>query len=170
MQIILKITLLLLLLAVGYQDLKERKVFLWVLITLGGVLGYLHFKEVGRNQFLIYISINILIVFFIILIVSIYSKYKLRKELRQSIGYGDLLFFFIIAIGFPNFTFLILFIFSIFFTGIAFFLVKIINKKYGYEILTTANPLVPLAGFQALFIAFVFLVNWSLKIVNLYTL
>lgn len=160
MILILKFLLIITLLSITYQDLKEREVSFFLFILVGLLLGYFHYAESVWEVFLISIAINVIVVLLILLILSIYSKLKLKKNLNQTFGIGDALFFSALAIGFPTATFLVLFSFSLFFSFIIFLMLKRKLKQHT----------VPLAGFQALFLSIVFLVNWAFEFTNLYAI
>ncbi len=156
----LKLLLIISLLSVTYQDIKERRVSLFLFVAVGLLLGYFHYIESSIEVFLISITVNISVVLLILLILFLYSKIKLKKNLNQTFGIGDAVFFSVLAIGFPTATFLVLFSFSLFFSFIVFLILK---KKLKHST-------VPLAGFQALFISIIFLVNWVFRFTNLYAI
>ncbi len=158
MLIILKLLLLLCLLAISYQDFKERKVYLWLLLLAVGLLGYLHYLHSVPTQFLRIILLNIGIVVGIVFILYLYAKFKLKLALQETFGFGDLLFFIAIAVGFPTISFIVLFSFSLFFT-----LVTYLILKKGLQ-----QNTVPLAGLQALFFSLIFLLNWAFHFINIY--
>ena len=105
----LKLLLIITLLSITYQDLKEREVSVFLFVVVGLLLGYFHFIESTTEVFLISIALNICIVLIILLILFLYSKIKLKMKLSQTFGIGDAIFFSVLAIGFPTATFLVLF-------------------------------------------------------------
>ena len=110
----LKLLLIITLLSITYQDLIERKVSLFLFVVVGLLLGYFHYNESSTGVFLISIAINILVILFILLILFLYSNIKLKKNLSQTFGIGDAIFFSAMALGFPTATFLVLFSFHYF--------------------------------------------------------
>lgn len=156
--LILKILLLLILTQIVAQDIKERKVTLFLFISSILILGYLHFLNVEPINFLTSILMNLTIVILLLSILSLYSKFKLKKPLKETFGMGDAVFFLAFAFAFPTYSFLVLFSFSLFFTGVIFFFFK--RKLY--------HKTVPLAGLQALFLTLVFISNWFFDFVDLY--
>jgi len=158
MLIILKIVLMLCLWTIVYQDIKERSVYLWILIATMLLIGFLHYQHSLSGLFLSSILLNIAIVLTIIFILFLYAKFKIKLALQDTFGFGDLLFFLTIAIGFPTITFVVLFSFSLFFSLILFLVVK---KKLKHKT-------VPLAGLQALFFSLIFLLNWAFNFINIY--
>lgn len=158
MLIFIKILLLLNLLGIAYHDFKERNVYLWLLLVVLLLSGFLHYQHSLLIPFLVSILLNIGIIFVIVAILYLYAKFKLKKSLQNTFGFGDLLFFLIIAVGFPTITFVVLFSFSLFFSLLLFLVLK---KKLKHKT-------VPLAGLQALFFSFIFLLNWGFNFLNLY--
>ncbi|WP_156772410.1 hypothetical protein [Urechidicola croceus] len=79
--------------------------------------------------------------------------------MNETFGMGDALFFLCIAVGFPTVTFLILFSFSLFFAITIF---SVLKKSQQYNT-------VPLAGLQSVFLAIIFLIDWSFDVINIYS-
>jgi len=160
MLILGKILLFVALFFIVIQDFKERQVYLWLFLVTGITMALLHLHDSMIQIFLINISINLLIIFIIIAVLYFYATIKMKKDLQQTLGLGDILFFMVLAIGFSTGTFLVLFTFSLIFS-LVFYLAAKSNLKY---------KTVPLAGLQALFIGIVFLVNWAFNFINLYAI
>ncbi|MFV0249064.1 MAG: hypothetical protein ACK5H1_08935 [Tenacibaculum sp.] len=158
MSLVVKIIFIIVLLFIFFQDIKETKVVLG-LFLLGSILGtYIFYKQYFTAVFLINIAVNCAVVIFIGLLVFIYAKIKLKKEMWEAIGAGDFLFFFLMALIFPTVKFLTLFTSSLFFSLILSLLLKSKLK----------HRTVPLAGFQALFLSLILTVNLLFSIINLY--
>lgn len=150
--------LLSLLLIIFHQDLKERQVFLLVLLTAIVAGSFIYFKNTLLNIYLLNILINLIILSTILVIIFLYSKLKLKKSFFYSLGLGDILFFILLSVSFPTVTFLTLFSISLFFSLILFLTLKPkLNQKT-----------VPLAGFQALFLFLILFINLVFDIVNIY--
>jgi len=160
LEFLLKITIILSLLGITLQDFKERKVYVWLFILSGFLLGFLHFNKVFYQSFILTTIINCSIVFTVIFVLYIYAKTILKKPLQKTFGMGDFLFFIVLAIGFPTATFLVLFSFSLLFSLILYFILK--NRL--------KHKTVPLAGLQALFVCLIFISNWVFNFSNLYTI
>lgn len=158
MLLFIKIVLLLGLLLITFQDFKERKVSLWLLIVVLFLLGFLHLQNSTPLLFLANSFVNMGIVFLILFTLYLYTTYKLKQAFLTAFGLGDLLFFIAIAIAFPTLTFIVLFTFSLFFTALIYFL---FSKKLNHQT-------VPLAGLQSLYFSLIFLLNWSLTLFNFY--
>lgn len=158
MLIVLKIVLLASLGIIVYQDFKDRKVYLALLLIPLFSLGFLNYKNSLTSQFLINTALNFALVIVILGILFLYSKYKLKESLQNTFGFGDVLFFLVIAVGFPTFTFIVLFSFSLIFSLVLFLIIK---KNFKQQT-------VPLAGLQALFFSLLFSLNWIFNFVDLY--
>ncbi len=154
----LNIIFIMLLLWVFYQDLKERKVMLFLMLGLLLLGGFLHSSFQLFEIFLLYIGINISVIGCILLILVLYTRWVMKKKLFEVFGLGDLLFFLILAVSFPVPTFLILFSSSLLFAFVAFIALKPSLKE----------STIPLAGFQALFISLIVTSNLIFNFTNLY--
>ncbi len=128
---------------IAFQDFKERAVY-WFLFPLMGIfLAIPFFIEMGTTQYLMAIGLNTLIVSSILLILYLYTKWVAKKQfLDGSFGFGDLLFFYAFALGFPTMTFLLLFCTSILFSLLVFLLLRSRSRQ----------KTVPLAGLMGLFL------------------
>lgn len=148
------------LLLIFLQDFKERKVYVLTLVVSAIGTGSLHFYNSEPYVFLTVILSNFFLLFIVLSTLWLYTKLILKKEFKDSIGTGDLFFFFILALGFPSATFLILFVSSLLFSLLIF---KIIERKL-------KSKLIPLAGLQALFLMLIFLSNSCFHFSNLYSI
>ena len=159
MMLTLNILMIALLFWIFYEDLKDRSITLvWMLLLL--ILGgFLNFEKQILELFLINTLINVLTVSFVMSILWVYAKFKLKKELFKVFGMGDLLFFVFMAVSFPTTTFLVMFSCSLIFS----LLVSTFLQK-------TLTKWVPLAGLQALFLGLIFGVNHFFNFVNLYAM
>jgi len=155
----LNIVLLGLLLWIFFEDLKERQISLLAILGLIILGGFLNYRHHILELFLISTLINTLVIAAIIFILWMYTKFKLKKQLFQVFGAGDLLFFLFLAIAFPTPTFLVVFSSSLIFAFLIFILFRKQLTKW-----------VPLAGLQALFIALIVGVNELGQIINLYAI
>lgn len=98
----------------------------WILFPLAGLgMGYLYFIHSDIHVYTVLIFTNLLIVTAVISILYLYTKHLRGMEfLNVSFGLGDILFFVALAVGFPTITFLILFVSSILFSLLIFFVIK----------------------------------------------
>jgi hypothetical protein len=151
--------MILLLLWVFLQDIKERQVTLVLLLSLILLGGFLHYKKQILEIFLLNILVNTMTILVVVFILWMYSKLKLKSELFHVFGTGDLLFFLFLAVSFPITTFLVVFSSSLIFSLIVSIVLKNSLKKW-----------IPLAGLQALFLSLLIGANQLFHIVNLYAL
>jgi len=142
------------------QDFRERAVYVWLFIITSLLMGYLYFSTTNNVEYLINIGINLSLIATIIGVLFLYAKYKIKIPFSQIFGFGDVFFFITIAMSFPIATFLVLFSFSLLFSLVIFKFLKVYLKEKS----------VPLAGLQALFFLFVFSINWSFQLTNLYAI
>ena len=125
-----------------FQDVTERMVY-WVVFPMVGLfLGLAHWQHTTQEVFTIFTLVNIFFVTHLLFVSWLYTKYiKGMKYLGQSIGLGDLLFFYAIAFGFPTTTFILLFIAALLFSLILHTAIGVVKKQHT----------VPLAGYMSLF-------------------
>lgn len=138
-----------------FQDFKERQV-LWFLFPLTAfLLGALHVVQVGDwNLFAYHCILNGTVVTGMITLVWLYTTAIAKKEfLGHSIGLGDLLFFYALALGFPTLSFIVLFTGALLFSLLAYLIIK--NRL--------PIKTVPLAGLMSLFVIAVLCCHLILK-------
>ncbi|MDA9316478.1 hypothetical protein N9Q58_01025 [Polaribacter sp.] len=160
MNIILEVLFTLVLVILCFQDFKERKVSLSLLVLAILLGGSIHFQQQNRAVFLVAIAINVLIVFILFLIIGVYAKIKMKQPVFNVIGLGDLFFFMVLAVSFPTLSFLVLFVFSLIFSWSIFMLIKQHLKE----------ETVPLAGLQSLFLMLVLMTNWITNSFDLFAM
>ena len=159
MIVLLKIALGFCLLSIFVQDIKERRVYVFLYLTCGFIMSYLHFTHtVSSSQYIVSIGLNLFVLAIIMIVLTLYSRWKLKKPLKETFGSGDFLFFVVVALGFSTTSFLVLFSFSLLFTGITY---RLMMPK-----LVCAT--VPLAGLQALFFCVLFVSNWMFSYLDFY--
>lgn len=148
------------LLWVFYQDIKERQVywFLFPVIALCSVI--LLYNNVFFELFKTTLIINLVFVLFLILVIFIYSKYKLKTTISKTFGLGDMLLFFALAFTFSSVSFLVLFVFGLVFSLILHLLIK---NKSEYKT-------IPLAGYLSLFFALTYGAHWLGILKSVYTI
>lgn len=158
--VFIKALLLMTLIYVAYQDIKERQVY-WILIVLAGLLfGYLHFKNTLTELFLTSVVMNMIFVCFLFIVVYLYSRFKLKISFNEAFGTGDILFFIALAFTFSTVSFLVVFIFSLFFSIVLQIVLQQRQK----------HSTVPLAGYMSLFFIITYIAQWSGVITNLYSI
>ena len=158
MELILKIGSLISLLAISYQDFKERSVSLYLFMLALIFASFLYYRYTSSYEYFINAIRNLSLVLFIMGILLSYSWFKLKQPLFEVFGLGDALFFLVLAFGFSTTTFIVLFVSSLIFALIVFMAMKP----------SISNKTVPLAGLQALFLVLLFGVNWMFNLVNFY--
>ena len=151
---------LVILILIFLQDLKERKVYLWLLIVAFILSGYLFYQQTILQLYLLHISTNALVFLMLILVLFLYSKFKMKLKLSDALGFGDILFFLVFVFGFPVETFLLLFVSSLVFSLILY---QVLKPKL-------SKKTIPLAGLQALFLFLILFINLAFNIVNLYSI
>ena len=151
----LKILIIIVFGIIFWQDGKERLVY-WFLYPLLGILGFsiqLFYSDLS----LIFINsaINLFFIITIVLILWVYTKLILKKDLlNKGIGIGDLLLFGFLSFCFSIISFFILFVFSLIFSLSLFLILK--RKK-------TETESIPLAGFMSVFFAVVYLLTFFIN-------
>ena len=149
------------LLVICYQDFTARLVYWFLFPLIGIILGTLHYMSVTNTFFIYSVLANIMLVCSILLMLYLVARYFLKKQfLNHSLGLGDILFFFALAVGFPTITFMILFVYSIFFSLLLFLVLKR-NLKF---------KTVPLAGIMSMFFIMVFSTSLFYDIPILYSI
>ena len=145
---ILRLTLVLILLWVFYQDYKDRLVYSFLFPIIAGIFVILFYinNYVGVLYMIYSIGFNLLCVGLIITILYLYSNLKLRKKfINHTFGLGDIFILIVITFGFPTYTFLLLYGLSMLFAVCSHVCLKQFYK----------HKTVPLAGYIALFYAIV---------------
>ena len=158
MELTLKIGSFISLVAISYQDFKERSVSLYLFIFALIFVSFLYYRNTSSFEYFMNAVINLSLVLFIMGILLSYTWFKLKQPLFEVFGLGDALFFLVLAFGFSTSTFIVLFVSSLIFALTLFILTK---SKFN-------DKTVPLAGLQALFLVLLFGVNWMFNLVNLY--
>jgi len=138
------------LLWVFYQDIKERQVFWFLFPVIAFCSGSLLHTNLFFELFKTTLIINLAFVLFLILVILIYSKYKLKTPISKTFGMGDMLLFLALTFTFSSVSFLVLFVFGLIFSLILHVLIK---SKSEYKT-------VPLAGYLSLFFALTYVTYW----------
>ena len=156
--IFIKALLIATLIAIAYQDIKERLVYWFLFPLLGLTVGILFYTQTLPELFLVSTLINLIIVCLFYLVIVIHSFFILKKSFREVIGMGDILMFFFLIFTFSSVSFIVTFISAIVFSFIAHILLKKNIKK----------ETVPLAGYMSVFYVFTYLAFWFGTIDSLY--
>ena len=138
------------LLSIFYQDLKERMVY-WPLFLLVAIsCGFLHYKNTYFEIFTISVLMNLVFISILLGVVYLYSNFKLKVGLNESIGIGDILLFVALSFSFSTISFIVIFVFSLIFS----LALHLILKK------RMTNKTVALAGNMSLFFALTYISYW----------
>ena len=157
---VVKIILIMCLLMVFYQDMKERMVYWFLFPIIAICSGILLYNNMLTEVFKTTVMINLVFVVFLITVVFAYSKLKLKTSITQTFGLGDMLLFFALAFTFSSVSFLILFVFGLIFSLVLHLFLK--NKS--------SHQNVPLAGYLSLFFAIVYISHWTGILKSVYTI
>lgn len=160
MKLPLEILWMLILGILFYQDMKDRKVYLWLLVSGIFIGGFIHLQYQNFIVFFATTCGNLLFITILFALLWLYAKLKLKKKIFEVFGAGDLLFFILLAVSLPTVSFLIVFVFSLLFSLLIFLLLK---QRF-------TSKTVPLAGLQSLFLGLVLIANKVLVSVNLYAI
>jgi len=134
-------------------------VYWFLLPSIILLLGIEHFYKALNINFITAILLNSGIIFSVLLLLYLYTILVIKKPfLKEVFGLADALFFLALAVAFPTATFLIIFVFSLFFSILTWLILK--SR-------TTYNT-VPLAGYMSIFLIFVLVGNWVSPSLNLY--
>lgn len=156
--IFLKILLVFSFLIVLWQDVQSREVYWFLFPIIGVCCGFLYFLNTMPELFLISIFMNLIFLSILLLVIYLYSKYKLKSSLKTSIGSGDVLLFFALCLSFSSVSFITCFVLSLTFSLVLHLLFK---KRDSIKT-------VPLAGYMSLFFVLVYLGSWTGLIDSLY--
>ena len=132
-----------------YQDIKSRKVNVWVICALFLLSLWHGWNSLALHDFTLRLLLNNLFILFQLIILYGYLIIRYRKlklHLLQFLGLGDILFWIAITPLFAFPEFLIFFVISILLSLVIFI---------GYRVVSKDNKiLIPLAGFQSLVLIF----------------
>jgi hypothetical protein len=153
----LKLILVIVFAFVLYQDFKSRLVY-WFLYPIIGVLAFaIQLQNLPVSIALTNLGFNLLFVVLILLVSTLYIKFR-NLDFKNTIGIGDILFFLFIAGTFSIVSFLVLFVFSLVFSLILHIVLN--NKK--------EQATVPLAGYMSLFFGVVYALSFCFNNAFLY--
>jgi hypothetical protein len=168
------------LLAIFYQDQKERRVFLWLLLGILCLLAVLHIASVGWLQFGISLLFNLVITLVLLSVLAAYIKLRMpTASFLEVFGLGDVLFIIGLALGFSTLSFVTLLVFGLLFSLVLHWVwlamfSRLPDGEAGKRASTLSSTddqlatTVPLAGYLALFFAGVLVVHWLGFYENLY--
>ncbi len=158
--LVVKIILILTLLYTFYQDFKERKVYWFLFLIIGVTCGILHYTSTLSELFFTSVLMNLAFIVLLLLVVFLYSKFKLGVNFKDTFGLGDTLLFIALSLTFSTVSFIIVLIFSLIFALVIHLSLKSKSKF----------STVPLAGYISLFFAITYVAYWTGFISSLYTI
>lgn len=158
--IVLKIAIIAILLTIFIQDIKAREVYWFLFPILAISAGVLFYKSVFPQLFFTTTLINLGFVFFLLLVVFLYSKWKLKTTITNTFGLGDVFMFIALCFTFSSISFIVVFVFSLIFALTLHLALKQKSK----------HKTVPLAGYQGLFFLCIYIGYWSGFINSIYSI
>ena len=158
MELVVKITLILLLLTVCYEDVTERQTYWFWFPLMALVLGVLHLNQTVWPVFVTSVGINLCVVWLFLILIYGYARLKLGVHPRQVFGLGDAFLFLALAFSFSTISFITVFVFALVFSLV---LHMVLNTK-------SKPHTVPLAGYMSLFFAITYIAYWFEGIDSLY--
>ncbi|TVZ52272.1 type IV leader peptidase family protein [Dokdonia sp. Hel_I_53] len=168
-----KILLTLNLIAIFYQDIRDRAVYWFLFLTLAIQITYLHYQEVGFQNLIINTSFNLIFTGFILFFLLLFIYFKTGKfSYKDAIGLGDILMFIAISCTFATYSFAVLFVFGLIASLICHLIITrvarvTLSRKRNSKHIAT---MVPLAGYLAIYYLLVYIVYWLGYNANLYLL
>lgn len=158
--VVLKFALTITLTTIFIQDIKSRHVYWFLFPLLAICASVLFYQNVFPQFFFNTTLINLSFVLFLILVVFLYSKWKLKTSITNTFGLGDMLMFIALSFTFSSVSFIVVFVFSLIFSLTLHLLLKQ-NSKY---------QTVPLAGYQSIFFLFIYIGYWSGLVNSIYSI
>jgi hypothetical protein len=155
---ILKATLILSFGIVFFQDLKDRQVYWFLFPVIGGLCGFLFYKNTLFDLFLMSVLMNLFFITVLFIIVFLYATCKLKTSFFNTIGLGDLILFIGLSLSFSTISFIVIFICALIFSLV----IHLSMKKESIE------ATVPLAGYMSLFFLITYISHWTGIIDSLY--
>ncbi|HWY38547.1 MAG TPA: hypothetical protein VNY73_08310 [Bacteroidia bacterium] len=144
MSLLFLVSIIIFSLFISFQDFKERKVSVWVLIGFSVLLCSEAFWSLPLKQVLAQVFLNVcfLLIQFALVFLYYYVRYKGTKKLMSSFGGADIwvLVSLVIAFALPNF--MIFMIFSLVLSMLTYLIYRTISAN--------SSGYIPLAGFISL--------------------
>ncbi len=157
--VIFKIVLIISFVLIFIQDLNERKIYWFWMPLIAITSGMLFYNGTLPELFISASILNLCFVLILILTIFIYARLKLKTNIINVIGIGDVLLFVALAFSFSAISFIVIFLGSLIFS---------LTIHVSFKHLSNQHPTVPLAGYMSLFFLGAFLIHWSGISVNLY--
>ena len=116
MVLALNIVIILLLIALIYQDFKYRYVLWFIFPLLIGGQFFVSYISIGWDEFWRNTTVNLMLMALQFLVLTLYFSFRNRKWINiinKYIGVGDVFFFVFLSLAFSPFNFLTFFIVSL---------------------------------------------------------
>ncbi len=132
-------------LLIFYQDLRERRVSVWILFGITAFIGMEAFWLRPYNQVLKASGLNLGFLLIEFLVVALYYliRYKGIAKLVQSIGGADLWLILVLALSFSTVNFILFLTLTLLLSLFIYMVYRAFSSG--------SSPQIPLAGFIALF-------------------
>ncbi|GGI58499.1 hypothetical protein [Winogradskyella haliclonae] len=158
--IVFKIILVLSLIYILFQDVKERKVYWFLFPIVMMATGVLFYSHTLPELFLVNAMLNSMFIGLLFFVMYLYSKFKLKTALNQVFGLGDALLFIGLIGSFSVVSFIMVFVFSLVFSLVLHVLLKAHQKE----------KTIPLAGYMSLFFLLTYISFWTGITTKLYSI
>jgi len=163
MVILVKIVLMLTLVSIAYQDLKDRMIYLFLFPLCGLCFGFLSYKAMGWLFLTEHLFFNVLFIGITLTVIGVYYRLKYGFTFAKAIvGKGDYWMFFATCFAMSSSAFIL---FSLASTIAA--LIVVITLRRIRDRNEDASQ-IPLAGYMAIFYILLFSVQWSIGITSFY--
>lgn len=164
----IQIALIIVLVVISYQDIKDRLIYWFLPLLVGAALAFIHYITAGAFNFVWNCLFNLLLVSCMLIILKVYVKFRFPPNLTQDkpesrfsdfFGLGDVLFIYALALGFATIAFITMLVFGLFFALLLHFVLSsnILNISTARK---ENQPSVPLAGYLSLFYIGILLTHW----------
>ncbi len=145
---------------IWYQDQKERLVSFFLFPFLALETAVIHYLNTTSEVFVTNVLVNIVIICLIVVILFLYARFKMKKNLfKEAFGLGDAFILVALAFAFPVYTFVVL---------LSLGFLTILGIHFLLGILGKRRETIPFAGELALFMTLVYVASWNINTVNLY--
>ena len=145
-----------------YQDMRYRAVY-WVLFPVLLLLYLaLTFQHFGFDAFLVSSSSNIIFLLSQFFMLTLYFSLKQRRWVNitaKYLGWGDILFLLTLGFYLSPLNYLMFYVLSLIVVLLVTLLLAKVTGRVSLQI--------PLAGLQSVMFAFLFVADWSSKVMNL---
>lgn len=156
--LILKTLSVILLLAMLVDDVRHHKIWQWLFPMLAITLGMLTWVKQGYFDFYrVFINVIVLAIMLGLLILWLSLKHRRLVNITNGLlCWGDILFLLCVAFYLPLYSYLIFYVASLIGTLLYGLIIQMIKHRQS----DWRKQKIPLAGFQAGFLALILVVGW----------